>query len=232
MYDATIIYGTGYSLLSAHWSGPPHSRHTHSDRWQPFESSRRWYRTRVCAVYPSSRHTAVERRRSQSGVPAAEASRWSPPRGRLRPPLAGAELDRLRGARSLGDALARRLVRRRGVGRARGSAARLARTARRLGAVGGADARRGAPRRGLCRGACSESTNKVRSLGLSGVGTQHEWRQCAACEKSCVERTYLPTYLRGRTRGSGRQRHSRRRRWSRTCTSRRPPAPAPVRKYK
>ena len=120
----------------------------------------------VCAIYPSSRHTAVERRRSQSGVPAAEASRWSPPRGRLRPPLAGAELDRLRGARSLGDALARRLVRRRGVGRARGSAARLARTARRLGAVGGADARRGAPRRGLCRGACSESTNKVRSLGL------------------------------------------------------------------
>ena len=152
---------------------------------------------------------------------------WSPPRGRLRPPLAGAELDRLRGARSLGDALARRLVRRRGVGRARGSAARLARTARRLGAVGGADARRGAPRRGLCRGACSESTNKVRSLGLSGAGTQHERRQCAACEKSCVERTYLPTYLRGRTRGSGRQRHSRRRRWSRTCTSRRPPAPAP-----
>ena len=152
---------------------------------------------------------------------------WSPPRGRLRPPLAGAKLDCLRGARSLGDALARRLVRRRGVGRARGNAARLARTARRLGAVGGADARRGAPRRGLCRGACSESTNKVRSLGLSGVGTQHEWRQCAACEKPCVERTYLPTYLRGRTRGSGRQRHSRRRRWSRTCTSRRPPAPAP-----
>ena len=80
---------------------------------------------------------------------------WSPPRGRLRPPLAGAELDRLRGARSLGDALARRLVRRRGVGRAHGNAACLARTARRLGAVGGADARRGAPRRGLCRGACS-----------------------------------------------------------------------------
>ena len=120
---------------------------------------------------------------------------WSPPRGRLRPPLAGAKLDCLRGARSLGDALARRLVRRRGVGRARGSAARLARTARRLGAVGGADARRGAPRRGLCRGACSESTNKVRSLGLSGVGTQHEWRQRAACVKSRVWSVYLLTYL-------------------------------------
>ena len=125
---------------------------------------------------------------------------WSPPRGRLRPPLAGAKLDCLRGARSLGDALARRLVRRRGVGRARGNAARLARTARRLGAVGGADARRGAPRRGLCRGACSESTNKVRSLGLSGVGTQYEWRQDVQRVKSRVwsEFTYLLTCAGGR----------------------------------
>ena len=191
------------------------------------ESSRRWYRMCYLSVVTAHccRAAPVSVRRPTSS--SCSQPLWSPPRGRLRPPLAGAKLDCLRGARSLGDALARRLVRRRGVGRARGSAARLARTARRLGAVGGADARRGAPRRGLCRGACSESTNKVRSLGLSGVGTQHEWRQCAACEKSCVERTYLPTYLRGRTRGSGRQRHSRRRRWSRTCTSRRPPAPAP-----
>ena len=219
-----------YTVLSAHWSSPPHSCHTHSDRWQPFEYRelpRRWYRMCYLPVVTAHccRAAPVSVRRPTSS--SCSQPLWSPPRGRLRPPLAGAELDRLRGARSLGDALARRLVRRRGVGRARGNAARLARTARRLGAVGGADARRGAPRRGLCRGACSESTNKVRSLDLSGVGTQHEWRQCAACEKSCVERTYLPTYLRGRTRGSGRQRHSRRRRWSRTCTSRRPPAPAP-----
>ena len=158
-----------YTVLSAHWSSPPHSCHTHSDRWQPFEYRelpRRWYRMCYLPVVTAHccRAAPVSVRRPTSS--SCSQPLWSPPRGRLRPPFAGAKLDRLRGARSLGDALARRLVRRRGVGRARGSAARLARTARRLGAVGGADARRGAPRRGLCRGACSESTNKVRSLGL------------------------------------------------------------------
>ena len=192
-----------YTVLSAHWSSPPHSCHTHSDRWQPFEYRelpRRWYRMCYLSVVTAHccRAAPVSVRRPTSS--SCSQPLWSPPRGRLRPPLAGAKLDCLRGARSLGDALARRLVRRRGVGRARGSAARLARTARRLGAVGGADARRGAPRRGLCRGACSESTNKVRSLGLSGVGTQYEWRQDVQRVKSRVwsEFTYLLTCAGGR----------------------------------
>ena len=90
---------------------------------------------------------------------------WSPPRGRLRPPLAAAKLDRLRGARSLGDALAHRFVRRHGVGRARNTAARLARTARRLGAVG-----RAAARRGLCWGACGGAAASDTLVVGAGLG--------------------------------------------------------------